>query len=206
MQLVFFTVDIRSLQTKSFSLKVVFMFCLEHFSLKCIIKNFFYWVNDLRIHSIFSIIKPHYWWLLIAIVNALHLIIFCIAFCVKHLSVYELYYSSLSCMPKASVSGCGDKPGACLLFFFSSLLVPAVCRILCSNVRNLSGNFSDLTVASYQYNNTVVLWDCSLRYPSCVRVAGSWISSPYLSALGQDASAWWDGCLCAWRIWTICQQ
>ena len=30
--------------------------------------------------------------------------------------------------------------------------VPAVCRILCSNVRGLAGNFSDLTVASFQYD------------------------------------------------------
>ena len=30
--------------------------------------------------------------------------------------------------------------------------VPAVCRILCSNVRRLAGNLSDLTVASYQYD------------------------------------------------------
>ena len=30
--------------------------------------------------------------------------------------------------------------------------VPAVCRILCSNVRGLAGNLSDLTVASSQYN------------------------------------------------------
>ena len=30
--------------------------------------------------------------------------------------------------------------------------VPAVCRILCSNVRGLAGNFSDLTVASSQYD------------------------------------------------------
>ena len=28
--------------------------------------------------------------------------------------------------------------------------VPAVCRILCSNVRGLAGNISDLTVASSQ--------------------------------------------------------
>ena len=31
-------------------------------------------------------------------------------------------------------------------------LVPAVCRILCSNVRGLAGNLSDLTVASSQYD------------------------------------------------------
>ena len=30
--------------------------------------------------------------------------------------------------------------------------VPAVCRILCSNVRSLAGNLSDLTVASSQYD------------------------------------------------------
>ena len=30
--------------------------------------------------------------------------------------------------------------------------VPAVCRILCSNVRGLAGNLSDLTVASSRYN------------------------------------------------------
>ena len=30
--------------------------------------------------------------------------------------------------------------------------VPDVCRILCSNVRGLAGNISDLTVASSQYD------------------------------------------------------
>ena len=30
--------------------------------------------------------------------------------------------------------------------------VPAVCRILCSNVRGLTGNISDLTLASSQYD------------------------------------------------------
>ena len=30
--------------------------------------------------------------------------------------------------------------------------VPAVCRILCSNVRGLAGNLSDLTMASSQYD------------------------------------------------------
>ena len=30
--------------------------------------------------------------------------------------------------------------------------VPAICRILCSNVRGLDGNLSDLTVASSQYD------------------------------------------------------
>ena len=31
-------------------------------------------------------------------------------------------------------------------------LVPAVCRILCSNVRGLAENLSDLTMASSQYD------------------------------------------------------
>ena len=35
--------------------------------------------------------------------------------------------------------------------------VPDVCRILCSNVRVLARNFSDLTVSSSQYDDTVVL-------------------------------------------------
>ena len=30
--------------------------------------------------------------------------------------------------------------------------VPAVCRLLCSNVRGLAGNLSDLTVASSRYD------------------------------------------------------
>ena len=30
--------------------------------------------------------------------------------------------------------------------------VPAVCRVLCSNVRGLAGNLSDLTVASSQFD------------------------------------------------------
>ena len=31
-------------------------------------------------------------------------------------------------------------------------LIPAVCRILCSNVQGLAGNLCDLTVASFQYD------------------------------------------------------
>ena len=45
MQLVFFTVERKSSQTKTLSRKV-FMFCSEHFSLKFIIKNVNYWVNN----------------------------------------------------------------------------------------------------------------------------------------------------------------
>ena len=32
------------------------------------------------------------------------------------------------------------------------LLVPTICRLLCSNMRGLAGNLSDLTVASSQYD------------------------------------------------------
>ena len=51
-------------------------------------------------------------------------------------------------MPEASVSECGAKP-YCLQ---NVLSVPAVCRILCSNVRGLAGNLSDVTVAPSQYD------------------------------------------------------
>ena len=39
MQLVLFTVERKSSQTKTFSRNVFFRFCLEHFSLNCIIKK-----------------------------------------------------------------------------------------------------------------------------------------------------------------------
>ena len=35
--------------------------------------------------------------------------------------------------------------------------VHVVCRILCSNVRGLSGNLSDMTVASSQYDTYIVV-------------------------------------------------
>ena len=50
MQLVFFTVDRKFSQTKAFSQKVFFMFCLEHFSLKCIIKDVELKVNKLKVY------------------------------------------------------------------------------------------------------------------------------------------------------------
>ena len=57
--------------------------------------------------------------------------------------------------------------------------VLASCRILLSNVQDLSGYLSDLAVASSQYDNyTVVLLDLGLRFASHVRVAGSWVRSP----------------------------
>ena len=52
--------------------------------------------------------------------------------------------------------------------------VPAVCRILCSNVRGLAGNLTDLTVASSQYamllNSETLVSD--MRHVSEVLVPG----------------------------------
>ena len=54
--------------------------------------------------------------------------------------------------------------------------VPAVCRILCCNVLGLTGNLSDLTVASSQYD---ILLCCEtlvsdIRHASEVLVPGFW--------------------------------
>ena len=46
MQLVFFRVDRKFSQTRTFSQNVFFVFCLKHFSLKCIIKDVELKVND----------------------------------------------------------------------------------------------------------------------------------------------------------------
>ena len=66
--------------------------------------------------------------------------------------------------------------------------VPAVCRILCSNVRGLAANLSDLTVTSSKYD--ILL--CSV---SDVGGAGSRFRSPCLVVSGKDASGPWDGCI-----------
>ena len=63
--------------------------------------------------------------------------------------------------------------------------VPAVCRILCSNVRGLAGNLSDLTVASSQYdillcNDTLV---SDMRHVSESLVPG--FGRPVLSCWGK---------------------
>ena len=72
--------------------------------------------------------------------------------------------------------------------------VPAFCRILCSNVRGLARNLSDLTVASSQYDillcsETLV---SDMRHVSEVLVPGF---GSRLVASGQDASGPWDGCI-----------
>ena len=77
--------------------------------------------------------------------------------------------------------------------------VPAVCRILCSNVLGLAGNLSDLSVASPQYDMLL----CSetlvsdMRHVSEVLVSGFMLhgtrSEVLVPVLGQDASGPWDG-------------
>ena len=49
---------------------------------------------------------------------------------------------------------------------------PDVCRILCSNVRGLARNLSDLTIASSQYD-ILLCSETGLRYASRVGGAGS---------------------------------
>ena len=69
--------------------------------------------------------------------------------------------------------------------------VPAVCRILCSNVRDLARNLSDLTVASSQYD--ILLCSETMVSDMChvleVLVPGFVVS-------GQDASGPWEGRIC----------
>ena len=72
--------------------------------------------------------------------------------------------------------------------------VPAVCRILCSNVRGLAENLSDLNLSDLS-DLTVVLLDFGLRYSSRVGGAGPRFRSPCLVVSGQHASGTWDGCI-----------
>ena len=69
--------------------------------------------------------------------------------------------------------------------------VPGACRILCSNVRGLSKNLSDVTVAVSQYD----LLLCSETLASYIRVAGSWIWSSCIVVTGWNAAGPWDGCI-----------
>ena len=61
--------------------------------------------------------------------------------------------------------------------------VPAVCRILCSNVRGLAGNLSDLTVASSQYD--ILL--CSETLVSDMR----YVSELLVPGFGRPVLLWW---------------
>ena len=64
---------------------------------------------------------------------------FFVLYC-KNQILYGFSITYFLCMPEASVSGRGDRP------------VPAVSRLLCSNVRGLAGNLSDLAVASSRHD------------------------------------------------------
>ena len=67
-------------------------------------------------------------------------------YCCKHLIVYGIHlsYFYYACLrlrfPDVETTPGPRRP------------VPTVCRLLCSNVRGLAGNVSDLTVASSQYD------------------------------------------------------
>ena len=77
--------------------------------------------------------------------------------------------------------------------------VPAVCRILCSNVRGLAGNHSDLTMASSQYE--ILL--CSETLVSDIRhvsymlhtfeIVTEHFANPNLSVV--VAKCWFLGCV-----------
>ena len=62
--------------------------------------------------------------------------------------------------------------------------VPDICRILCSNVRGLAGNLSDLTVASSQYD---ILYCsetfCTMRHV-CLRYASCCVGARCLGPVG----------------------
>ena len=71
--------------------------------------------------------------------------------------------------------------------------VPTVCRILCSNVRGLAFNLSDLTVASSQYD--ILL--CSETLVSDKRHVSELLVPGFgLVVSGQDASGPRDSCIC----------
>ena len=70
--------------------------------------------------------------------------------------------------------------------------VPAVCRILYSNVRGLAGNLSDLTVASSQYD--ILL--CSETLVSDISHVSELLVPGFgLVVSGQDASGPRNGCI-----------
>ena len=67
--------------------------------------------------------------------------------------------------------------------------VPAVCRILCRNVRGLAGNLSDLTVASSPHD--ILL--CSETLVSDMRHVSEVLVPGIMS--GQEPLGPWDGCI-----------
>ena len=78
--------------------------------------------------------------------------------------------------------------------------VVASCRILCSNVRGLSGNLSDLAVASSQYD--ILL--CSETLVSDLRHVSELLDTGFgLVVPGQAASCPWDGGIYTRWIWSL---
>ena len=76
--------------------------------------------------------------------------------------------------------------------------VPAVYRILCSNVRGLPGNHSNLTVVSSQYDILLCSETLVSDMHHVSEIYGSRVRSPCLVVPGQDAS----GILHAYEIVT----
>ena len=83
--------------------------------------------------------------------------------------------------------------------------VPMACRMLCSNVRGLSKNLSDVTVASAQYD--LLLCSETLvsdrHHMSELLDLDSWIWLSCIVVLGWSAACPWDGCICLRWIWGI---
>ena len=82
--------------------------------------------------------------------------------------------------------------------------VAASCRLLCSNVRGLFGNLSDLAVASSQYD--ILL--CSETLVSDLRLVSGLLVPGFgrpvlLCRAGQAASFPWDSGICTRWIWCI---
>ena len=71
-------------------------------------------------------------------------IVVCVLYC-KHQIVYGFFYLIFYGCLRLRFLDVETNPGP-------GRPVPVVCRILCSNVRSLTGNLSDLTVASSQYD------------------------------------------------------
>ena len=106
---------------------------------------------------------------------------FCVL-CCKHLKVYGIHiYFFYACLrlrfPDKETNPGPRRP------------VPTVCRLLCSNVRGLAGNVSDLTVASSQYD--ILL--CSETLVSDSRHVSELLVPGFGLVSGKDASGPRDG-------------
>ena len=81
--------------------------------------------------------------------------------------------------------------------------VPAVCRILCSNVWGVVGNFSDVTVTSSQYDILLCfeILVSDMRHVS--EVLGPAFDYPVMLCRGKMPRGPWDGCIRLRWLWSI---